>query len=207
MSLAREERKRISATFLAVGPEAPTLCEGWDAYDLAAHLWIRENEPLARLTAAVRRRPEQARMNVAKARLPFQRMVGQLRTGPRSLTPLRIPAVDRLANGFEYFVHHEDLRRAGEQPLPPRRLSPAAERELWVTLKRMSRLMYRRSPFGVDLETRDGLVLPVGKGRKVTVVGEVSELALFSAGRVNAADVDLLGDAAEIERLIASLGI
>jgi D-arabinose 1-dehydrogenase-like Zn-dependent alcohol dehydrogenase len=30
-----------------VGPDAPTLCEGWTTYDLAAHLVLREGSPLA----------------------------------------------------------------------------------------------------------------------------------------------------------------
>lgn len=208
MTLARAERRSICDTFLRVGPQAPTLCEGWDAYDLAAHLWLRENQPAARLAVMVARgRDERVRMNHLQGRLPFPRMVAELRAGPVALTPMRIPAVDRVVNGLEYFIHHEDLRRAGAQPLPPRELDEAAERELWVTLKRVSRLLFRRAPFGVDLLTRDGRILPVGKGRRVTIVGDVAELALYASGRTTAARVDVQGDPVDVDRLVASLGM
>ena len=34
--LAQLERQALCSTFSSVGPDAPTLCEGWDAADLAA---------------------------------------------------------------------------------------------------------------------------------------------------------------------------
>ena len=45
--LAQLERGRLCDLLLEVGPDAPTLCEGWTAADLAAHLVIRERKPLA----------------------------------------------------------------------------------------------------------------------------------------------------------------
>ena len=48
-TLAHRERAALSDTLLAVGPEAPTLCEGWLARDLAAHLVLREHRPIASL--------------------------------------------------------------------------------------------------------------------------------------------------------------
>ncbi len=45
--LAQLERGRLCDLFLEVGPDSPTLCEGWTTADLAAHLVIRERKPLA----------------------------------------------------------------------------------------------------------------------------------------------------------------
>ena len=47
MSLASRERAQLTDLFGEVGPDAPTLCEGWDTRDLAAHLHLRETSPLA----------------------------------------------------------------------------------------------------------------------------------------------------------------
>ena len=41
------ERDELCDLFVARGPDAPTLCEGWTTADLAAHLVVRERNPLA----------------------------------------------------------------------------------------------------------------------------------------------------------------
>ncbi|HEX6919337.1 MAG TPA: maleylpyruvate isomerase family mycothiol-dependent enzyme, partial [Actinomycetes bacterium] len=41
-SIARAERAALSDLLESLGPDAPTLCEGWDTRDLAAHLVVRE---------------------------------------------------------------------------------------------------------------------------------------------------------------------
>ena len=46
VTLAKNERAALCDLPDKVGPEAPTLCEGWTTHDLAAHLWIRETDPL-----------------------------------------------------------------------------------------------------------------------------------------------------------------
>ena len=42
MTVARKERAALVDTMRATGPDAPTLCEGWNTRDLAAHLVVRE---------------------------------------------------------------------------------------------------------------------------------------------------------------------
>src|SRR5882762_622635 len=37
------ERRELCDLFLELGPDAPTLCEGWTTLDLAAHLVLREH--------------------------------------------------------------------------------------------------------------------------------------------------------------------
>jgi uncharacterized protein (TIGR03085 family) len=46
-SLARPERAALLDLLTGVGPDAPTLCEGWTTHDLAAHLVVRERRPHA----------------------------------------------------------------------------------------------------------------------------------------------------------------
>ncbi|HBA95165.1 MAG TPA: TIGR03085 family protein, partial [Acidimicrobiaceae bacterium] len=43
--LAQAERAALCDLLLDVGPEAPTLCEGWTAAHMAAHLVLRERRP------------------------------------------------------------------------------------------------------------------------------------------------------------------
>jgi hypothetical protein len=43
--VVQAERSAISDTLLALGPDAPTLCEPWRTRDLAAHLVLREHNP------------------------------------------------------------------------------------------------------------------------------------------------------------------
>ena len=61
---SRVERLALCDLFDAVGPAAPTLCEGWDAYDLAVHLYVREADPVGpvvgRAPVAVGRGPSQS---------------------------------------------------------------------------------------------------------------------------------------------------
>ena len=208
MDLARTERQAICDTLLTAGPDAPTLCAGWTTGDLAAHLWVRENE-LPAVAAIMLSRKHQAalRMAEARSRLSFAALVAELRRGPRRLSPLRFPGLDERANALEFFVHHEDVRRAGPDPLPPRQLPAESEEELWAILKRAARLLFRGAPFGVDLETPDGRVLPVRRRRHVTVVGEPGELLLWATGRTTAAHVRVLGDPSAVARLTARLGI
>src|SRR3954466_1236314 len=40
------ERAQLAQALLDVPPDAPTLCEGWQARHLAAHVVLRESSPL-----------------------------------------------------------------------------------------------------------------------------------------------------------------
>ena len=46
MTFAKDERSALCDLLDRVGPDAPTLCAGWDAHALTAHLWIRETDPV-----------------------------------------------------------------------------------------------------------------------------------------------------------------
>ncbi|MBO0892359.1 MAG: TIGR03085 family protein, partial [Acidothermales bacterium] len=183
-SLARTERSELCDVLTEVGPDAPTLCEGWRAADLAAHLVIRERRPDAVAGELIKPlAPRQDRIQRGYAGLPWARLVDLVRTGPPRWSPLAIPAVDGAVNTVEYFVHHEDVRRA--QPgWEPRELSAQQQETLWRRLRSMSRLLLRRAAVGVALRRPDGAIWRArGGGSYVTLAGPPAELVLYAFGR------------------------
>lgn len=192
-SPARAERDALCDLFLAVGPDAPTLCEGWATRDLAAHLAVRERRPDAAVGIVV---PPFAgygeRVRTGAARGDWTALVDRVRSGPPVWMPTRLESVDRLANTIEFFVHHEDVRRA--QPgWQPRDLDAALEHELWDRLRRMARLLVRRWPAGLVLAAPGDRRIVARKGSpEVTVHGPVGELVLFVYGRQRHARVEIV---------------
>ncbi|HET6966037.1 MAG TPA: TIGR03085 family metal-binding protein [Acidimicrobiales bacterium] len=199
-SYARSERQELADLFLQVGPDAPTLCEGWAAADLAAHLVVRERRPDA--LAGIVIKPLSGYTNRVQAGVrarPWPELVQAVRSGPPF--PVRVGAVDELVNAVEYFVHLEDLRRA-QPEWEPRSLDPGLERMLWSRVKFMARMLRGRSPVGVTLKA-PGFGEVVGKPGEphVTVTGAPAELLLFVFGRQGAARVELDGDPAAVAQL------
>jgi uncharacterized protein (TIGR03085 family) len=200
--LARTERAALCDTALRVGEDQPTLSGEWTVKDLVVHLLVREGSPasigtmvppLAGLTAAASRRV---------GRHPFPELVERLRGGPPRLSPFSIPKIDDLANTAEYFIHHEDIRRA--QPTwSPRTLGDDAEQQLWSTITSMGRLLTRKVPVGVTVEhSTTGETRMLRKGSPTaTVRGLPSEVTLYLSGRSDHARVEILGDADAVARL------
>jgi uncharacterized protein (TIGR03085 family) len=196
MNLASDERAAICDEFDRVGPDKPTLCDGWNTRDLLAHLLVRERQPWVApgiVVPALAPVVERAMRGYATTSWP--EMVGQLRAGAPTWSPYRIGKLDAIANGAEFFVHHEDVRR-GEPGWEPRPPEPARDAQLWELLARMGRLLFRRSPSGIVLSRPSGeqQVIKTGPG-VVTIVGEPSELVLIGFGR-KAARVQFEGDPA-----------
>lgn len=212
---AREERQALADTLVRVGPDAPTLCTGWSAADLAAHLIVRESRPLAATGIIIKGLSPLTRraQNAVKERTPFPDLVEKVRQGPPVWSPFRVGAIDAAVNTVEFFVHHEDLRRAVGDP--PRELDQVNSDELWNRLRRQARLAFRSVPVGVTLvraENGDGprqtVVAKAATPLMVTVSGPAGELVLFASGRKEAAHVQLTGDEAAVSRLrAAKLGI
>ncbi|OLF10783.1 TIGR03085 family metal-binding protein [Actinophytocola xanthii] len=184
MTVSADERAALAELFTEVGPDAPTLCTGWQTRDLAAHLVLRERRPDAAPGIVV---PALAgytkRVQDDFARRPWAELVELVRTGPPALSPTRIPAVDRLVNSVELFVHHEDVRRAqpGWEPRPP---DPGRDAAAWAGVTRAGRLTLRRSTVGIVLRRPDGTEAVVRRGpNTVLVTGEPGELLLWAFGR------------------------
>jgi uncharacterized protein (TIGR03085 family) len=203
MSLASRERAALSDELERVGPEHPTLCDGWTTRDLLAHLLVRERQPHAAagiMIPALGAVTERAMDGYRD--MPWAEAVQLFRSGPQSWSPLRFERVDAAANGAEFFVHHEDVRR-GEPGWEPREPDEERDAELWAAARRMGMLL-RRSPVGVVLARPSGErhVVKTGPG-VVTVLGEPGELVLFAFGR-DASRVDLQGEPGDVAALRAS---
>lgn len=192
MSVAQRERAALIAALREVGPDAPTLCDGWDARDLAAHLMVREYRVDAAPGILIPRfAAHTARVQDEVAEhTEWDDLVNKVASGPPLYSPLKL--VDSVANVAEMFIHHEDIRRA--QPnWEPRTLDSDLTGRLRRTLSMMARLTLSKMPARVQLRTPDGeTVLVAGRGPAVTVTGPPEELLLFSTGRL--ARVDYSGD-------------
>ena len=205
-TFARRERERLCDLALEVGPEAPTLCAGWSTRDLLAHLRARESDVTALpglVVPSLERFAEKAMRRQSKR--DFDAVVADVRRGPPTLSPLRLPGADKAVNTLEYFVHHEDIRRAapGWEPRPLERWEQSA---IWAPLKVVARGLTRPASVGVEIERTDG-----GDRRRVrngspsvTVRGLPSEVALFLFGRGDQAQVELDGDADDVAALRAT---
>ena len=148
-------------------------------------------------------------MAEVRQRWAFPELVDRIRNGPARFSVFAIPGVDEGANTTEFFVHHEDVRRAGDR---------AADRPGPGSGGR-----------GVDVAAAQaagpGLVPPgpggggagaAGLGRRrgepetiravsgasiVTLVGQPSELMLYAHGRTSVAEIKLVGEPEAIEIL------
>ncbi|GAA2263378.1 TIGR03085 family protein [Streptomyces ruber] len=207
---AKRERLLLADLLEAVGPDAPTLCEGWRTRDLAAHVAVRERRPDAAGGAFVK--PLASRLEKVMAEFtakPYEELVQLVRTGPPRFSPFSLKQIDEAANVVEFYVHTEDVRRA-QPDFTRRELDPVFQDALWSRLERMARLMGRSAPTGLVLRRPDGRTVVAHKGTPVvTVTGEPSELLLFLYGRQQAADVALDGDKDAIAKIHESkqLGI
>ena len=213
MSYSRDERLALCALLDKTGPDAPTLCEGWTTGDLAAHLVLREHRPdaaagvaggpLAGYTTRVQQRIRQ--------RIPFPGLVRMIRSGPPRLSVMALPGMDERVNAVEFFVHHEDVRRAADG-WEPRALGSDESDMLWGRL-RIARFMLRKAPVGVELARDDvGPATDTTGGASyritarnatpaVTVVGSPAELTLWVMGRRAAARVRMDGIQAAVTKL------
>jgi uncharacterized protein (TIGR03085 family) len=192
-----QERLSLCDLFEGLGADAPTLLEGWTAQDLAAHIVLRERDPIAGVCIIIPG-PFQQFAERRRARLAghrgFEWLVARIRSGPPPGF-FRIGWVRSLASLNEFFVHHEDLRRANG--LGPREtLTPALEAALWRNVRRSSRYLSRRL-HGIGLE-----IGWAGTDKQITIrrteptarlSGPPGEVLLYLFGRQAAARVEVTG--------------
>jgi len=202
--VARRERLALCALFTRVGPDAPTLCEGWLTRDLAAHLVARELYPqsIPGMTVALLHPLTERYERMALEQFEYAELVEHLRQGPPLTSPVGLPGAREAVNIHEFFIHHEDVRRANGAR--PRRLSAALETALWRRLRVMGPYLFRSmAGCSVRLENNTGrgmTVLPGAAGR-LTLRGPTGELFLFAFNRRAAARVDVAGDERGLQRL------
>jgi uncharacterized protein (TIGR03085 family) len=210
MGYSLDERLGLCALLDEVGPDAPTLCAGWASRDLAAHLVLREHRPdagpgivvgpLAGYTARVQQK--------LSTRTSYADLVQAIRTGPPKFSLWGIPGMDERANVVEYFVHHEDVRRAAPD-WKPRDIAPGLSQVLWDRL-RMAKLVLRKVPVGLEFARDDdgadgngnGFRMTIRRGTPVvTVIGTPAELTMWAMGRTSAAHVRLDGTDSAVRML------
>ena len=190
---AQIERQELCDLFESVGPDHPTLCEGWSAADLAAHLVLRENSLKAIGLVA----PGYLAKKLAKAtkklaqKKSFEELVEKVRSGP----PFYLKRFDEAINLFEFFVHHEDVRRGGEE-FTARNDIDDLDNVLWERQERFSKLLVRRlKDVDITLLRPSGEKIYLGGGGKpVMLQGTPSEIGLFLFGRREHSEVKLTGD-------------
>ena len=208
--LAQLERGRLCDLFLEVGPDSPTLCEGWTTADLAAHLVLRERKPLAAPGIVLGGRlgdySEGVRSRLSDS-TTFTDLVERVRSGP----PALLRPLDGAINLSEYFIHLEDVRR-GDGTTGPRGVDEVADVEpaLWAMQGRRTKFLTRTlEDIDLTLALPDGETKPIGGGsRPVTATGRAGELTLFLAGRREAAQVELKGETEAVDEVrTGKLGI
>jgi len=200
-SWAAHEREAFVEALNEVGPDAPTLCEGWTAADLAAHVYVRERRPdaalgvlpLGPLTAYTNRV-----MNSVLRAYSYEKLVRKV----SEVAPiLRAAHLDEAINVVEFFIHTEDLRRPNKLPL--RDMPEGFEQKVWSRLRRQGRMSFRRVPARIRLVPTVGGGTPVefGSGELVEVRGRPSELMMLAFNRKADAVVEYDGSPAAIDAI------
>jgi uncharacterized protein (TIGR03085 family) len=192
---AAAERALLVDLLRERGPAGPTLCKGWETAHLAAHLVTRESDPVALagiLVPPLHNRTEQREAATLDA-VPYERLLQRLAAGP-PFGLVGLPGLADAVNVHEFFVHHEDVRRAAPE-WEPRTLAPSLETALRRRLVALAPVLLRTvKGVRLNLRTPSGPLRSVGRGSdEVTMTGEVPELFLYAFGRKNAARVSLDG--------------
>ncbi|WP_419994134.1 TIGR03085 family metal-binding protein [Streptomyces boninensis] len=206
---AKRERLLLADLLESVGPEAPTLCEGWTTRELAAHLVVRERRADAAGGLLIKQlAPRLERVMGEFAAKPYEELVQLFRAGPQRLSPFSLKQVDEASNTVEFYVHGEDIRRAQPDPAP-REIDAVFADALWQRLERGARLIGRKAPVGLVLRRPNGQTAVAHRGAPVvTVTGEPGELTLFAYGRQEQARVEAEGDKDAVAKVYeAKLGI
>ncbi|HWM39336.1 MAG TPA: TIGR03085 family metal-binding protein [Streptomyces sp.] len=198
---AKRERLILADLLESSGPEAPTLCEGWKARDLAAHVVVRERRADAAAGALIKPLAQRReRVQGEFAAKPYEELIQLIRTGPPRSSPFALKQVDEAANTIEFYIHAEDVRRAALD-WTPRELDSVFQDALWKRLEGTARIFGRKSPVGLVLRRPNGQTVVAHKGTPVvTVTGEPSELVLYTSGRQRVARVEAEGEKEAVAR-------
>ena len=197
------ERTELCDVMHELGPQAPTLLEPWTTRDLAAHIVIREHDSRAAPglvgPGAWGRLAERRRASLAQT--DYATLLATIRSGPTGF--FRLGWVRRVPNLNEFFVHHEDVRRANG--LGPRTNAPAMDEALWRNVGVAPWFLARRLR-GVGLDVEWAGTTRVVRARRgaptVRVSGPPGEVLLYLFGRQRAAEVEVTGP----EEAVAAVG-
>ena len=189
-SFAKRERSAICQTLRKLGPDQPTLCQGWSTKDLLVHLIVRENRPdaavglfipfLSSYTDSVSKKYSEK---------SFEDLIMIFENGPKSPSPFSLPKVDELANTFEFLVHHEDILRAQDN-YQPRKLSEEDAKFVWSRFTKSAVFFMRKIKVGVVAKTDQGIYTLKRGNDVVTISGNLIDLVMFAFGRKNTTEIN-----------------
>ena len=187
--LAQRERQLLCDLFISLGPDAPTLCEGWDTRHLAAHLFLRESRPDAALGLVggpMAKRLDQL-MSQTAAR-PWPELVDAIRNGPPPWSPMRW--LDGVANLVEFVVHREDVKRAQSPQLNEDRDGATLDM-IWSRAKMSAPLLLRGQAVTLTWPDHESYRLRGDEALRVELIGSPVDLLLVATGR--AVPIDIQG--------------
>lgn len=195
------EREHLADLLDRLGPDAPTLLAPWTTHDLAAHLVLREHDSLAGpglvLPGPWEHFAERRRNKLA--RRDFRSLVAMFRSEPpRGF--FRIDWVRRVPSLNEFFVHHEDVRRANGRG--PRANPPAMDAALWHNASSAPWFLTRRlRGAGLVLEwTGTPETVRARRGEPTArIAGAPGEILLYLFGRRRVAQVEVTGPAEAVD--------
>jgi uncharacterized protein (TIGR03085 family) len=189
------ERRELCDLLDKLGPDAPTVLEGWTTADLTSHMVLRERDPLAApgiiIPGPWRGFAERRRKSLKNKGFP--ELVETLRNGPPPGF-FRLPWIRKVPNLNEFFVHHEDVRRANG--LGPRDLPRALDDALWSNVKGGAWLLTRKvRGGGLELAWAGTTTTHRAKGGEpvVRLTAAPGEVLLYLFGRREVAEVELSG--------------
>lgn len=191
--LRDQQLMQLCDVLAAVDPTAPTLCQGWDAHDLAVHIWILKRDPLSwpGMVIPALARTARSRAEHLKLRWSYSALIHKLRQGPSSIACMPFDGWEghRHALG-EYYIHTEDVRRSND--LPHRAPTADTEAALWLRAQRAGRQLWGRGRRAVQFNAAGNAPFVLGQGTPTAHVhGLPSEVILWIYGRDGVADVDV----------------
>lgn len=195
------ERAKLCDLLEELGPDAPTLLGLWTTRDIAAHLALRDLDHLAGpglvLPGWWGRFAERRRQVLAQK--DFAWLVATIHCGPPPGF-FGIAWVRQVPNLNEFFVHHEDVRRANGRD--PRQNEPAVDEALWHNVRYAPWFLARRLR-GAGLELHWAGTVKTARARRgqptARITGAPGELLLYLFGRTTAAHVEVSGPPAAVQ--------
>jgi uncharacterized protein (TIGR03085 family) len=208
----RTERAALCNSALEAGEDAPTLCGMWTVKDLVIHLLVRERDPLAAPGILIPQLEKLASRSARRmADQDFTALVERVRNGPPRWSPMVLPPLDKALNTLEYFVHHEDIRRA-TPGWEPRELTDQEKRVLFKGIAVAGKGLVRPAGVPVEIRWADGdrersAVLRKG-GDRVVVTGDPAELTMLLFGRAQHTGLAFEGPQTHVDALTSgNLGL
>lgn len=200
-SFAKTERNAICQTLRQLGPDQPTLCQGWTTKDLLVHLIVRENRPDAAVGLFIPFLSSYTESISSKYKeKTFEELITIFENGPKSPSPFSLPKVDELANSFEFLVHHEDILRA-QNDYQTRELTEEEAKFIWSRFTKSAVFFMRKVKVGVVAKTDQGTYTLKRGDDVVTISGNIIDLVMFTFGRQSKTNLSFEGNPSAIERL------